>query len=227
MQFFLEIAGENVKMNKKNTFLIVAAAFCLTVAMFAVIPSWSSSGGYDPWLDLNDDGRIDMKDVAAIAHAFGATGTPVNKTVLLINVNDTYTQLMNELANMRSLMDQLNVTSLLNRLDNLQNQVDAMNFTKMSRLPDRDSGWLYFPQNSSIIYEHDLSTTNVLVYMIGNSMNGTSPYIHQKNYGEDNSGLSLFGAAWYDLTNTTIRLHRGATDVNWNYVRVMLWRLYP
>jgi len=33
------------------------------------------------------------------------------------------------------------------------------------------------------------------------------------------------GLAWTDLTNTTITLHRGATDSHWNYVRVRIWTI--
>ncbi len=41
-------------------------------------------GYYDPWLDYNDDGDIDMKDVAATAKAFGSFGDPT-KNVNVIN----------------------------------------------------------------------------------------------------------------------------------------------
>jgi len=46
-------------------------------------------GDYDPWADLNDDGKIDMRDVYVVARKFGTTGTPINKTALLLELNAT------------------------------------------------------------------------------------------------------------------------------------------
>lgn len=41
---------------------------------------------YDPWTDINDDGKIDIIDIATVARLFGTTGTPINKTALLQNL---------------------------------------------------------------------------------------------------------------------------------------------
>jgi len=41
---------------------------------------------YDPWYDINDDGKIDIKDVAGVAIKFGTEGTPINKTELLLEL---------------------------------------------------------------------------------------------------------------------------------------------
>jgi len=52
-----------------------------------ILPIQSSPGnGYDPWLDYNDDGKIDILDIAATAKAYGTTGTPINKTALLLEL---------------------------------------------------------------------------------------------------------------------------------------------
>lgn len=41
---------------------------------------------YDPWVDINDDGEIDIFDIVQIAGAYGTTGTPINKTDLLLEL---------------------------------------------------------------------------------------------------------------------------------------------
>jgi len=72
---------------KKRLVVTVLAAFCLAAALFAVIPiSLQDVGDYDPWLDVNDDGSIEMKDVSAVARAYGTSGAPVNKTKLALEV---------------------------------------------------------------------------------------------------------------------------------------------
>jgi hypothetical protein len=43
-------------------------------------------GEYDPWIDLNDDGQIDLYDAVTLAGATGAFGTPINKTELLLDL---------------------------------------------------------------------------------------------------------------------------------------------
>lgn len=45
-----------------------------------------SVSDYDPWCDINDDGKIDIKDIASVALKFGTTGTPINKTGLLLEL---------------------------------------------------------------------------------------------------------------------------------------------
>ncbi len=53
----------------------------------------SGVGDYDPWLDTNDDGKIDMKDIAAAARAFGTSGTPINKTQVLLELQSKLNEL--------------------------------------------------------------------------------------------------------------------------------------
>jgi hypothetical protein len=48
----------------------------------------SSIGTYDPWLNYNDDGKIDLKDVYAMHQAYGAAGTPINKTQMLLDLQN-------------------------------------------------------------------------------------------------------------------------------------------
>jgi hypothetical protein len=110
---------------KKDLIIAVLATFCLTATLFMIAPTSSvPTRRYDPWLDYNDDGKIELKDVYAMDLAYGATGTPINKTQLLLQVNATYTSLisrMNALNATIQLLLQMNVTytSLLSRIDAL------------------------------------------------------------------------------------------------------------
>jgi len=69
-------------MIKKSLIFAVLATFCLTMVLFTVIPV-GSYGTYDPWMDLNDDGKITAPDIAAPCAAYGSTGDPTK------NVNVT------------------------------------------------------------------------------------------------------------------------------------------
>lgn len=62
----------------------VALAMMLAVPMLLV--GITSSVSYDPWVDLDDDGDIDIFDIVKIAGAYGTTGTPINKTALLLEL---------------------------------------------------------------------------------------------------------------------------------------------
>ncbi|MDH5481683.1 MAG: hypothetical protein OEY22_02220 [Candidatus Bathyarchaeota archaeon] len=55
--------------------MLVAALF-LAIAKSPIEP-------YDPWVDANDDGFIDVKDILYVALRYGASGIPINKTELL------------------------------------------------------------------------------------------------------------------------------------------------
>jgi hypothetical protein len=71
---------------KKDVVLAVLITFCLTVTLFSLVPSKSATGDYDPWADINDDGKINMYDIGYTARLFGTTGTAINKTELLLGL---------------------------------------------------------------------------------------------------------------------------------------------
>lgn len=72
---------------KRNLVIAILTTFCLTATLFMILPTESSPGnGYDPWLDINDDGTINILDLATIAKAYGTTGEPINKTALLLEL---------------------------------------------------------------------------------------------------------------------------------------------
>ena len=68
---------------KKDLIIAVLSTFCLTATLFMIVPTRSSVNPYDPWLDYNGDGRIDMREIGAACNSFGATGDPTK------NVNVT------------------------------------------------------------------------------------------------------------------------------------------
>jgi hypothetical protein len=75
-------------MIKKELIIAILATFCLTATLFLIIPI-SGQAVYDPQLDVNHDGKIDIKDIAAVAKAFGTTGdptVPVNVTWVSSNL---------------------------------------------------------------------------------------------------------------------------------------------
>lgn len=71
--------------NKKSLVLIALATFCLTLSLFMVKPtrSQTSSDKYDPFLDTNSDGTIDIYDAIQFAGVYGSSGDPTK------NVNVT------------------------------------------------------------------------------------------------------------------------------------------
>jgi hypothetical protein len=69
---------------KKDLVIAVLATFCLTATIFMVIPTRSQNSNYDPWLDTNDDGAINILDISASAKAFLSSGNPT-KSVYVTN----------------------------------------------------------------------------------------------------------------------------------------------
>ena len=62
----------------------------LLASMFLIGSTTSVSvrdpGEYDPWYDFDDDGDIDIYDAVDFAQRYGTTGTPINKTELLLEL---------------------------------------------------------------------------------------------------------------------------------------------
>jgi hypothetical protein len=62
---------------RRDVLIAVLVTFCLTSALFTVKPSGSQSTlSYNPWMDINDDGRIDIYDVVSVTAIYGKTGDP-------------------------------------------------------------------------------------------------------------------------------------------------------
>jgi hypothetical protein len=60
----------------KTVFAVFLSVFCLAMMVSSAVPSGSTVGGYDPQLDINHDGVIDMKDVGGVARSFSTSGDP-------------------------------------------------------------------------------------------------------------------------------------------------------
>jgi len=227
-------------MIKKDLIIAILGTFCLTSALFMVLPTRSSTTNgpkYDPWLDLDDDGYIGLSDLVSLAKVYGTTGTPINKTELLLNVNATYTKLLSRINSLNaSLLDleaylKTRITNLealvaeqQSIIAELESKIAILNATKLGT-PDYDSGWFYISNGGQVIKTHNLGTTNVLVFMVGKYSSSSSPYIHQRFYGGEETWPNYWGAYWQDLTETTIRVIRQGQDEIWNYVRVMIWKI--
>lgn len=316
---------------KRNLVLVALITLCLAITMFSVLPIFSSGAGvYNSWYDVNDDGKIDGKDIALVASVYGTLGDLINKTELLIEVNNTYTQLLNTIngcnaslidlqgrvttlenitlplndtiSTLKSRIDTLNASLLnivsstnslnasvinlqnrttmlegevfqlqsnvtllqtniaslnstvtllqttvstlqtnfalmnaslvqlnqtvnslnstfTNSINNLQAEINVLNATRLGT-PNWDSLWFGLSTGSSVVLYHNLGTTNVLVYMIG--YNGA---INQIQYGGDDTQFAQYGAYWSQLTATSITITRQGNDVNWQSIRVMIWKL--
>jgi hypothetical protein len=61
----------------------------MLVLMFIPMSGSQASKQYDPWMDINDDGRIDMRDITQLCINFMATGDPT-KNVNVTNFPQTY-----------------------------------------------------------------------------------------------------------------------------------------
>lgn len=70
---------------RRDTVFAVLTTISLAMILFTMVPTRSLPSGlpYDPWMDINDDGQIDMKDIGNVAARFMTTGEPINKTALI------------------------------------------------------------------------------------------------------------------------------------------------
>ena len=78
----------------------------------------TTSVEYDPWRDLNDDGVINIYDVVMVTGIYGSTGTPINKTALLLDLlsrldslNSTVTELETTVNYLSNTIVYLNTTT--------------------------------------------------------------------------------------------------------------------
>lgn len=100
-------------MIRRDIVVTALLTFCLTTLLFMVVPTRSQSfGEYDPWCDINDDGKIDILDVVSITGKYALTGAPTNKTALLLELQSRIATLETDLTSINS-----TIADLKTRLD--------------------------------------------------------------------------------------------------------------
>jgi len=208
--FERERGGDIMKI-RKDLIIVVLATFCLTFALFTILPTGSnykasSIGEYDPWIDINDDGKIDMKDVRSVAISFGTTGDPTR------NVNVTNWAVEQELF----------PENLVLRATSVYSQRMLLDDTTPYPVPD---SWLRSEYDPVTV---GLNTVNQLVY------NQTFVYTKMSTRSYAISGLPQVSLS-YNVTNSPsadffvdIYVYLGTVSISgqWTqllYLGGMLW----
>ena len=75
--------GGDVHMKVKTFIIGCLTGMFVALLIYAPISQTQTEKQYDPWADMNDDGKIDVKDIYYLASIYGTTGDPTK------NVNVT------------------------------------------------------------------------------------------------------------------------------------------
>jgi hypothetical protein len=208
---------------KKDLVIVALITFFLTTTLFMIRPTKSDfgPGEYNPWADIDDNGIVDIYDAIRLANAFGLTGDPGNKTELLYNASKTFSEayLTTRINTLEATVAQQQST-----IADLETELAVLNATKLGQ-PDYDSGWFQLNKSQSIILVHNLNTTDVMCYMMGNDTDGNF-YTHQIAYGGDNYVGGAMGVYWAELTSATVKVTRANGDNYWDNVRFLIWKVY-
>lgn len=70
--------------DRKDLVIVALVSLILAVALHQITTADVSE--YDPWADMNDDGTINILDIAYAASIFGTSGEPIDKTTLLLEL---------------------------------------------------------------------------------------------------------------------------------------------
>ena len=188
---------------KPLTLANIVLTTILLTSMFFLATRSASTVEYDSWLDYNDDGKIDLVDLYQVIMHYGAEGTPINKTALLLEL--------------QSQIHEMNAT-----ITELKEDITILNSTMLGK-PGYDSGWTVINYEQTMTFTHNLGTTELLVYVIGKH---PDKQIHQMYYGgntmEPGATNGLF---WYYLDTNTIKVLRTQHAGNWWEVRVIIWKI--
>jgi hypothetical protein len=72
----------------KRCFLTGLLVSVVLLTLLLIPSSNQQDNTYDHWKDLNDDGVIDASDLFELSKAYGISGEPINKTALLLELQD-------------------------------------------------------------------------------------------------------------------------------------------
>lgn len=192
---------------------------------FAPLTGSQTTPDYDPWMDLNDDGAINLYDAVMLLSRYGTKGTPINKTQLLLEILERIDSLNASLPELEAIIAEQQA-----RISELETEIAILNATKLGK-PDYDSfedpevgRWQYLQPDIPWRFDHHLNTTDVIVYLVfSNDTAGSN--INHHWYGGQNSGTWWGGAWWSQLTKGYIMVTRYAHSNECAYVRVMIWKI--
>jgi len=145
----------------------------------------------------------------------------MNATLTEIEIG--YHEMNSTLTEHQSRIDTLNTTILA-----LQAQImilqSQMNLLNNSLTLIWDSDWIGPTSvgDTVILFNQTLNITDAVVYMVGKKTVDGAP--HQMDYGGYQNVASFIGAYWWNLKSTSITFHRHGNDVDWVYVRIMIYR---
>ncbi|MCK4482801.1 hypothetical protein KAU55_06205, partial [Candidatus Bathyarchaeota archaeon] len=86
---------------------MVLTLVAIVIMFFSFLTSTTATRPYDPWCDINDDGKIDIKDVAGVASRYGTYGDAITKASInytsgWIDITDKAGQYFNITHNLNS-----------------------------------------------------------------------------------------------------------------------------
>lgn len=141
---------------RRNTITALIIVFCFTASLFMVIPTRSATSPYDPWIDSNDDGKINLQDLVLLANSYGTTGTPINKTALLLDLEERMDALnasllsLQEYFNARITTLEATVGEQQVRIADLENEVAVLNASGRALIAEAHS--YPYVQTSSVTW---------------------------------------------------------------------------
>lgn len=139
-------------MIRKDLIIVTIAIFCLTISLFMIKPTISQSvREYDPWYDINDDGKIDIKDVYGIELKYGTNGEPINKAQIILD-------LQNRVSVLEEKQDYVKTIRFYTPNETMNDKVDYIDAAVFEWNPRNAtnnvimSGFVYFQYNTTWTY---------------------------------------------------------------------------
>jgi hypothetical protein len=112
---------------KKHLIIAVLITSCIAFALLSALPLKSTAEAeYDAFYDLNMDGKINLSDLIKLATHFGAEGTPINTTALLLELQTRINSLNASLLNSEAYL-KTRINTLEASVAELQSRIDSLN----------------------------------------------------------------------------------------------------
>jgi hypothetical protein len=69
---------EVIHVSRKYLTIVIVLGLCIVITIFMAFPRGGSAAGagYDPWVDIDNNGSVNILDISRVARAFGSSGDP-------------------------------------------------------------------------------------------------------------------------------------------------------
>jgi uncharacterized small protein (DUF1192 family) len=189
-------------------------------------------------MDLDDNGQINILDAIDLSNVYGTSGSPINKTSLLLELQDKIDSLNASLLGLEANLEiripileasvgelESKVATLQTTINTLESRIATLESPGYMKAPAYDSGWLAISPGQNIWLQHNLNKdpAKLFIYVLGNGGAMVNQIFLGSDYFYTGTDVGRQGLFVWGMSSMNMAVSRCLQDGYWDQVRVQIW----